>query len=301
MTLSDAIQRFLIYMRGEKNAARGTVRAYAADLALFRAFAAKAGRETPESCDKFLVRAFLAHLQERNLARNSILRKHAALRSFFHFMTREKLATHNPFAALRAPKRERKIPAFLSEQEMARLLDTPAPARTPAAAARNKALVELLYSAGLRAEEIMSLNVEDVDFWSGTLRVWGKGGRERVAPAGEAALAALKDMLKLRGADPFARAAGARALFVNARGGRLSSTSLRTVLNSWARAAAMARRVHPHMLRHSFATHLLNRGCDLRSVQEMLGHKNLSTTQIYTHMTTEQLKKVYDKAHPRAQ
>jgi site-specific recombinase XerD len=159
----------------------------------------------------------------------------------------------------------------------------------------------MLYSTGLRVEELASLNVEDVDMWAGTARTLGKGGRERIVPVGEVALEVIRRYLSLRGVNALAAKDGrTRPLLLNARGGRLTSRSIRSIVDASARRAGITKRVHPHTLRHSFATHLLNNGCDLRSVQEMLGHKNLSTTQIYTHMTKEQLKKTYEKAHPRA-
>lgn len=299
MTLDEALQRFRVYLRGERGASLHTLRAYEADLRAFAGYC-RLHKAEPSSWDRAFLRRYLSALGEGSPARNSLLRRHASLRSFLKFLQREKAVPADLSVDLPAPKRERRLPGFLSEGDVDALLSTAAPAKE---GARDAALLELLYSAGLRAGEVVSLNVEDVDFWSASLRVLGKGSRERVAPVGEKALEALRNSLLKRGIDPLDRGAGpgrARPLFVNARGGRLSARSVHTIVRDWSRRAGLAAGVHPHTLRHSFATHLLNRGCDLRAVQEMLGHKNLSTTQIYTHLTTERLKQVYDKAHPRA-
>jgi tyrosine recombinase XerC len=303
MDLSTALHRFWIYLRGEKNASHATFRAYQADLSAFESYLkTHGGPGAVQECDRVLLRTYLAELQSRPYKRNTLLRKHASLRAFFHFLQREGHIARNPFLTLSTPKRERRIPAFLSENDMDKLLRASFQGERTLSSLRAGAILETLYSTGLRVEELSSLNVDDVDFWNGTLRTLGKGSRERVVPVGDRALEALREYLKQRGIDPLARQAAERALplFVNLRGGRLTARSVWTVVDQWARRAALSQRVHPHMIRHSFATHLLNRGCDLRSVQEMLGHKNLSTTQIYTHLTTDQLKKVYEKAHPRA-
>jgi tyrosine recombinase XerC len=302
MDTAEGIQRFLLYLRGEKNASPATLRAYRMDLADFARFLSRKSKAWPvDRCDRPLLRTYLSELEARSYRRNTLIRKHASLRSFFDFLQREKFLPQSPFLNLAMPKREKRIPAYLSEAEVERLLSVPVQG-DPVASARDRALLEVLYSTGLRVEELASLNMEDIDFWNGTLKTVGKGSRERVVPIGDRALDAVRDSLKRRGVDPLARTPGAanRALWINRQGGRLTSRSIRKSVEKWARAAALAKHVHPHMLRHSFATHLLNRGCDLRSVQEMLGHRNLSTTQIYTHMTTDQLKKVYEKAHPRA-
>jgi len=299
MDVGEALQRFLLFLRGERNAARATLRAYETDLADAVRFLESKRKNFPvASCDRLTLRSYLAELQSRNYQRNTLIRKHAALRSFFHFLRRENYVDQDPFLTLGTPKREKRIPSFLSERDIERLLEQPGLGPDPA---RDRAILELLYSSGLRVEELVSANVESVDFWNGSLRAFGKGGKERIVPAGERALEGLRRYLANRKIDPLARSGtAARPLFVNKRGGRLTARSVWNIINAWARAAALTGGVHPHTLRHSFATHLLNRGCDLRSVQEMLGHKNLSTTQIYTHLTTDHLRKVYDKAHPRA-
>lgn len=302
MELREAIHRFLVFLRGERGASHATYRAYQADLAGFAAFAEKIRKPTNvKNCDRHFLRSYLAEVQGRPYRRNTVLRKRASLRSFFDFLEREGVVAESPARFLRTPRRERRLPDFLSEKEMEGLLDIAARAGDGLAATRDRAILELLYSSGVRVQELSGLNVEDVDMWNGAVRALGKGGRERMAPVGEAALEALRHYLSLRGLNALAARDGrTRPLLMNLRGGRLNARSIRSIVQSWARRAGLARRVHPHTLRHSFATHLLNRGCDLRSVQEMLGHKNLSTTQIYTHVTKDRLKKIYEKAHPRA-
>ncbi len=302
MDVQEGLQRFQVYLRGERNAPASTLRAYGADLSAFARFMAARFRSLPlEKCDRAVLRSYLAELQDKPYRRSTLLRKHMSLRSFFHFLRREGVLSHDPFLTLGVPKPEKRMPAFLSEKEAERLL-SPRGTAGRGWTRRDGAILEALYSTGLRVGELTSLNVEDVDFWNGTLRTLGKGGRERVAPVGEKALEALRDYLKERGLDPLSRSSGPRArpLFVNRRGGRLTARSVHSLVARWARAAGVEKPVHPHTLRHSFATHLLDRGCDLRSVQEMLGHKNLSTTQIYTHLTAERLKKIYEKSHPRS-
>jgi integrase/recombinase XerC len=293
VTAGEALRRFRVYLRGERNASPHTLRGYETDLKDFAAFSEKAG-VPPAGWDRPFLRRYLALLGERYPARATLLRKHASLRSFLKFLQLEEVLSGDPARDLPAPKRERRLPGVLSEEETSSIL-------AAGGGARDRAMLELLYSSGLRAAELTSLNVEDVDFWAGTLRVLGKGARERVVPVGARALDALRTSLAERGIDPLARSpGGARPLFVNRAGGRLGTRSLHNVVRALADRAALPAGVHPHTLRHSFATHLLNRGCDLRAVQEMLGHKNLSTTQIYTHLSPTRLKEVYDKAHPRS-
>ncbi|HOW27651.1 MAG TPA: tyrosine recombinase [Elusimicrobiota bacterium] len=306
MPLKDFVQQFLIYLRGECNVSPATLRAYTADLTDYTQFIT---RHYPDQSsvfsDRRVIRTYLAELQSRSYKKNTIIRKQAVLRSFFHFLRREGHLTQDPLLNRGGIKRDKRIPHFLTEKDMMRLLEAVPTSGDGLAALRDRALLEFLYSAGLRVEELVSLNIEDVEFWNGLARVLGKGSKVRLVPVGETALETLVRYLKARGEDPLSASAKkmntrARPLFMNLRGTRLTSRSVRNILESWARRASISQKVHPHMLRHSFATHLLNRGCDLRSVQEMLGHSSLSTTQIYTHVTTEQLRRVYDKAHPRS-
>ncbi|HNC74070.1 MAG TPA: tyrosine-type recombinase/integrase [Elusimicrobiota bacterium] len=299
MGIDEALRRYWLYLRGEKGLSPATLRAYRSDLADLEAHARSNWPGLPVGrWDRARLRPFLAAWGERPYRRSTLLRKYNALGAFFRYLKTTGVLRDNPLDGIPRPRRERRVPAFLSAPEMERLLalrwDGPSPAR-------GRAILELLYSSGLRVSELTGLDTTHVDIWAGTVRVFGKGSRERVVPVGERALGALRDYARERGLAWGDRAAiRGTPLFVNARGGRLSSRSVGTLVAAWARRAAVERRVHPHVLRHSFATHLLDRGCDLRSVQEMLGHKNLSTTQIYTHVTTARLRQVYERAHPRA-
>ncbi|MDT8285630.1 MAG: tyrosine recombinase XerC [Elusimicrobiales bacterium] len=303
------IERFLLHIKSQLNFSRHTVRAYASDLAEFAAYAEAEGAEFPAGFDRYLMRAYMAMLQEdRKNSRNTIIRKVSSARSFIRWLIAEGELESDPFALLRAPKKEKRLPRFLTEGEVRKLYDYNAPVSgrdtlrhgvpVPSAplAPRDYAILALLYSAGLRRSEVTGLNVGDVDFYSGFARVMGKGSKERLVPVGDKALESLRAYLASR---PEGRAP-ARPLFLNARGGRLSGHGVALIVKKMARQARFARGLNPHALRHSFATHLLDHGCDLRSVQEMLGHKNLETTQVYTHVSLERLKEVYDKAHPRS-
>lgn len=252
--------------------------------------------ETPaREVDYIAIRKFLAHLKEKGYSKSTISRKLACLRSFFKFLTRENIIANNPAVGIATPKREKKLPSFLEIQEIENLLDATAGASL--SSKRDKALLETLYSSGIRVSELVGLNVEDTDVLGGVLRIRGKGKKERMVPIGRKAQEAIREYLEKRGND-YGKAGG--ALFFNKNSTRLTDRSVRRILIKYARKASLHKDVSPHTLRHSFATHLLDRGADLRSVQELLGHESLSTTQIYTHVTTKRLKEVYEKVHPRA-
>ena len=239
------------------------------------------------------LRTFIANLQLKNPARNTVLRKIATLRSFSNYLMAQGHLDKNPFKLLPSPKKEKLLPKFLSVPETDRLLDTAAQSKH--FAARDKALFELMYSSGLRRSEVTNLKIRDIDFFNGLVKVFGKGSKERLVPVTQTALQALKDYLATR-KNPQVH----EALFLNKNGKPLSGDGLAYIFKNTAIASHLARRVTPHSLRHSFATHLLGNGCDLRSLQEMLGHKSLSTTQVYTHVSLEQLKNVYNQAHPKS-
>ncbi len=288
--LAPWIRRFLAHLRGSRNFSPHTLRAYEGDLAAFAAGDPAVG---PADIDRVRVREFIAALQaDHALARASVLRKVSAVRSFARFLREQGELKHDPFANIPTPKREKKLPKFLTETEMGDLLE-----KTPAGPyrERDRALLELLYSSGLRRSEASGLNVGDVDFVSGFARVFGKGSKERMVPVGDRALGALREYLRRRGARE-----GGEPLFSSKNGRRLTPDGVAFVLRRWIKASGYLKSVTPHVFRHSFATHLLNQGCDLRSVQELLGHKNLVTTQVYTHVSLERLKKVYESAHPKA-
>jgi len=291
LPLEEWRTRFLAHLRAARNFSPHTLRAYGADVAHFLRLS---GTAAAAGVDRDRIRAYLARLQaDAGLARNSVLRRMSAVRSFVRYLRKEGALSGDPFANVPLPKKQARLPRFLSEREMEDLLD--AALKQGRFSARDKAVMELLYSSGLRRSEVSRLNVGDVDFFSGAARVLGKGGAERLVPVGARSLAALRRYLDKRsggqGGDP---------LFLNWRGRRLSDQGVAVILKRWMSAAGWHKKVTPHVFRHSFATHLLNKGCDLRSVQEMLGHKNLSTTQVYTHVSLDRLKSVYGEAHPRA-
>jgi integrase/recombinase XerC len=289
----DSVEAFFRYLRVEKAASPHTVRSYRVDLEDFRAFLATTeGSAAPVgSVDVRLVRAYLAHLHARQFEPSSIARRLAAVRSWFNFLVRRGHLPRNPAREVRGPKLPRKLAAFLPVDESTTLLD--GVAQTGSAPERDRAILELLYASGLRVSELVGLDVDDVDRAEQTVRVLGKGGKERIVPFGDKAAHALDAYLERRG---MVRG----ALFRNARGGRLTVRSIHTIVRRRAVAVGLSRRVSPHTLRHTFATHLLDAGADLRMIQELLGHSRLSTTQRYTHVGSAQLMRVYDDAHPRS-
>jgi len=289
--MKDSAAEFLRYLDLQRGASRHTLRGYALDLAEFRAFLSREGVGDVATADARAVRAWLASLHERKLAKSSIARKLATVRSCFRYLARVGRVEINPARQVRSPRLPKRLPSFLPKDESKDLLDTGAE-RSPAGL-RDHALLELLYATGLRVSECCGLDLDDVDRRGGSVRVMGKGGKERVVPAGDAALAALEAWLLVRGE-------GRGALFTNARGGRLGARSVHRIVKRRARGAGIDRRVTPHTLRHTFATHMLGEGADLRLIQELLGHSRLTTTQRYTHVSPEHLMKVYDSAHPRA-
>ncbi|MDT8901281.1 tyrosine recombinase XerC [Anaeroselena agilis] len=299
-TATCYLSDFFRYLKVQKNASPHTVTNYRADLDHFLAFAAaKLGMdEVPlAAVTPILIRAYLANLKDEDYARRTIARKMAALRSFFRHLCREAVLAENPFSAVRTPKLEKRLPSFLDPGEMTALLELP---DKSSLGRRDAAILELLYATGMRVSELAGLAVRDVDLDSGYALVYGKGAKERVVPVGRKAVAAVKLYLDL--ARPRLVPAGEdhQTLFVNKRGGPLTDRSVRRVVDKYVEALAITKHVSPHTIRHTFATHLLNNGADLRSVQELLGHVNLSTTQLYTHVTKERIKSVYSQAHPRA-
>ena len=298
--VADALaDGFLNYLRAERDASPLTLRNYAAEIAAYRDWHDDK-LKTPVDwlrVDAFQVRSYLVHLSERRYDRATIHLKLSALRSFFRWLVRSERMKQNPVVGLTMPKLQRKLPKFLTIQQIEALLNAPITDQKPEsqlAVWRDKAILEVLYSGGLRIHELTGLNDDDLDLLAEVARVRGKGKKERLTPLGGPAIAAVQQYLKLR-------QRGARGpLFVNRFGGRLTSRSVQRMLKKYLIAAGLDPSLTPHKLRHSFATHMLDAGADLRSVQELLGHASLSTTQIYTHITPERLKKVYDKAHPRA-
>ncbi len=286
------IDKFINYLKVEKNASKHTIINYTIDL---KAFAAFLGDKDITAVDHFTLRKYLAEMRARNFSKRTVARKLASLRTFFKFLYREGHLKTNPISAILTPKLDKKLPVFLDVEKVAKLVQSP-PADT-VAGLRDRAIMETLYSSGLRVSELVGLDEDDVDFISGVMKVLGKGSKERIVPVGEIALKAIRAYLAQRNKE---KVRDKSAVFLNKSGRRLTDGSVRRVIDKYIRACSMVEHISPHSLRHSFATHLLDRGADLRSVQELLGHMNLSTTQIYTHVTMERLKTVYDKTHPRA-
>jgi integrase/recombinase XerC/integrase/recombinase XerD len=279
-----------------RGAARRTREAYAFDTTHFASWATQAGF-APEAVDLRVLRRYAALLGERRLEATSVARKLAALRSLFRTLREHGRIAHNPVDLMPSPKRARKLPRVLTAEEVAALLDR-IPASTPLEL-RDRAMFELAYACGLRAEEIVQLDVTSIDHDSEEVRVEGKGSKTRIVPAGEPALRAVARYVE-RARTALSDGRGEQALFLSKSGRRLSTSDVRRRLRVWARYAEVQGGVHPHALRHSFATHLLDGGADLRAIQEMLGHTSVSTTQIYTRVESARLKQAYERAHPRA-
>jgi len=295
--MDQLILEFLHRLATERDYSEHTLRAYAADLNLYAEFLAGRGRGVAEAQIRD-VRAFLATLHARGLSRATMTRRIAAVRSLYKFLLREGRVSANPAALMRNVRREQRLPRFLTVDEVEKLLE--APDASTWKGARDRAMLETLYGAGLRAGELVSLNDDDVDLAGEMVRVRGKGKKERLAPMGSYAVEALRRYLAVRNRTDLT-GRDENALFINAmNGGRLTARSLRRIMNRYVNRAGLDSSLSPHSLRHSFATHLLNNGANLRAVQELLGHEHLSTTQVYTHLTPQRLKDTYEKAHPRA-
>jgi integrase/recombinase XerC len=282
---------FAKYLKAERNFSPHTLRAYLRDIFDLALFLQK---KKLKFCDvgKCDIREFLEELNKKRLSKATLARKFATLRTFYKFLIINNIIKKNPIENMSCPKKDKKVPSFLTENEMQRLFNL------SDIKLRDRAMIELLYSCGLRIEELLSLDLKNIDFISNTVIVTGKGNKERVVPVGNQALDIIREYISERH-DQNLPYDIKSPVFLNEHLKRLDQRTARRILHRWFVKAGLAKKVSPHTLRHTFATHILDRGCDLRSVQEMLGHKNLSTTQIYTHVTIESLKKVYQKAHPR--
>ncbi len=299
--MRSGIAQFLRYLATERNASDLTIKAYREDLfGLIDWLETTRGKiPRPDSLSPQDLRAFQAALQEAGYARTTIARKLASLRSFYRFAIRQGIATDNPAKPLRNPRHQRKLPLVLSTTEIGRLLSAPPANET--AGLRDRAILETMYSAGLRVSELVDLRDGDLDESEQIVRVRGKGRKERISPLGSYAIKAIKRYRRKRTRHPQTVALGRQApVFVNRFGRILTTRSVGRMLEKHIAAAGLDSRISPHSLRHSFATHLLDRGADIRSVQELLGHKSLATTQIYTHVSTANLRQVYERSHPRA-
>lgn len=311
---SPLVRQFLDYLRLERHFSEYTVKSYGADLLQFGQFLAgeigngesirafPSGMSIDERalrCEPLIVREFLAYLYAQNYTKSTTARKLATLRSFYKFLIRRGQLSVNPLSTIRTPKQEKRLPKCLDLEQVQKLLD--APGDGDLLSARDKAMLEVLYSSGIRVSELVELEMQDLDLTEGVLRVKGKGRKDRLTPIGSQAIKAVQRYLEMRQADTRCQQSGhVHRVFLNKHGEPLSTRSVRRKLDKYLQAAGLDPGISPHTLRHSFATHLLNNGADLRSVQELLGHQSLSTTQIYTHLTTSRMKAAYDAAHPRA-
>jgi len=291
--MDKEIAEFLAYLRHEKNASPHTVAAYGRDLREVAAYLKDRGVRW-DKAGNVVLRGYLAELHEKKRKKTTIGRKLAALRSFYDFCVRTKRLAENPAKVLATPRQDKRVPSFLSEDEAAELLDLPRSAKP--LDLRDKAILELLYATGIRVSELVGIEPPDIHFGERLVRVRGKGKKERIVPFGGKARVALEAYGRAR---PGLVAGGEEAFFVNYRGGRLTTRSVQRMVHQYIRRTAVARKISPHSLRHSFASHLLGRGADLRVIQELLGHASLATTEKYTHVDLRQLLAVYKKSHPR--
>lgn len=292
--LNQQIEQFKAYLRTERDVSVNTLAAYSGDLAQLLTFAVREKGESvsAQDIDHLLLRRYLAALS-KNTKKSSIGRKLAAIRSFFRFLLRRGAIAKNPAELIATPKKEQRLPFHLDIDQTTSLMEAPGDGRKYAL--RDRAILELLYSSGLRVSELTGLNIGELDLTAGMVRVTGKGGKERIVPVGSRALEALQEYLDERNDD-----AATGALFLNSRGGRINRRSVARVIDTHVMRIAAFKRISPHTLRHTFATHMLEGGADLRAIQELLGHASLSTTQKYTHVSIDRLMEVYDKAHPKA-
>ncbi|MHC4444091.1 MAG: tyrosine recombinase XerC [Planctomycetota bacterium] len=339
MSENKLIEEFLNYLRFERHFSPHTAKCYAADLHQFCEFIVGSGggpkaqsgsvhrgydgspgggtavatattsltapahasydeRAVLTSVETEDVRRFMAFLRDQEYSKSTTARKLATLRSFYKFCLKRSYVQTNPLSSIRTPKQDKRLPKFLEEDQVRKLLETPDVATL--LGARDRAMLETMYSTGIRVSELVDLNLADVDFVGECLHVRGKGKKERITPIAPTALAWIRRYMDMRRSDPRSVNFDQQAVFVNKHGQRLSTRSVRRKLDKYLSISGLDSSISPHTLRHSFATHLLNRGADLRSVQELLGHQSLSTTQIYTHVTTDRMKQAYDQAHPRA-
>ncbi|PIU83348.1 MAG: tyrosine recombinase [Elusimicrobia bacterium CG06_land_8_20_14_3_00_38_11] len=288
--LFENIEKFIQFLKIQKNISENTALAYRRDIEQFSRFL-QIKNLNIKNVDKFTVRDYLANVLQPVEKKSSIIRKIAALRGFFNFLVKCKVLIISPMDFVLTPKAEKHLPNFLTVGEINLILSSTDTSKI--SGLRDRAILELLYSSGLRISELTTLSKTDVDYFSGTVKVMGKGGKQRLVPVGDIALDIIRKYLKMRNDS-------SAVLFAGNKLQKLSARCIQKMLKKYLKKAGITKKITPHSLRHTFATHLLDNGCDLRSVQEMLGHKNLATTQIYTHVTSQMMKKIYDKVHPRA-
>ncbi|MEW5922060.1 MAG: site-specific tyrosine recombinase XerD [Bacillota bacterium] len=291
------LQDFIYYLSVEKGLSANTLDSYGRDLKKYLNYLQQRGITSLEETDREEIARFLAQQQEKGLAPTSVTRCLAAIRSFYQFLLKEQLIEANPAKELETPRTEKVLPQVLSCNEVELLLEQPESGKTTGL--RDKAMLEMLYATGIRVSELTSLDINDINIKMGFLRCEGKGSKERMIPLGSAAIKSLQDYLK-HSRGTMIKNKDEKALFLNQQGKRLTRQGFWKILKKYSRKAGINGEITPHTLRHSFATHLLENGADLRSVQEMLGHADISTTQIYTHLTRQKIREIYNQTHPRA-
>ncbi|OGS45887.1 MAG: hypothetical protein A2539_05440 [Elusimicrobia bacterium RIFOXYD2_FULL_34_15] len=286
----ENIENYIKFLKIQKNISNNTELAYRRDIKQFYNFLLNK-KINVKDVDKYILRDYFVNILNLSKKKTTIIRKIVALRGFYKFLVKCKILKTSPMDLISAPKKESHLPDFLSIEETKLLLS--APDASNLLGLRDKAILELFYSSGIRISELTGLDRENVDFFSGIVKVMGKGSKQRLVPVGDTALDAIRKYIKMR-KDSFS------ALFIDYRLKRLSARWIQKMIHNYLKKIGILKKITPHSLRHTFATHLLDAGCDIRSVQEMLGHKNIATTQIYTHVTATKMKKIYDKVHPRA-
>jgi tyrosine recombinase XerC len=296
--MEEHLNKFITYLIAEKNASPYTIKNYRNEIGQFLEFLKEQGIDSWDGVDRYILRRYLAWLQAEGYVKASITRRISELRSFCRYLVREGILDTNPIRAVSSPKVPKRLPDYLDPHEIENLLT--APDATVPQGQRDRAILEVLYASGLRVSELVSLNLSNVNLRSGEIRVWGKGAKERLTLLGGPACKALRRYIQDGRPKLTKENRPTNALFLNRLGSRLSTRSVSNILDKYAKLAGLERRVTPHVMRHTFATHLLDGGADLRTVQELLGHADLSTTQIYTHVSQARAKEVYRKAHPRA-
>lgn len=297
MKMESYVNGFINYLGVERGLAQNTLESYGRDLHQFQLYLQNSNMEILKDSSSATIMSYLNSLQSKGRAVSTISRNLAAIKSFYQYLVREHYLENDPAASLESPKLEKKLPKVLTIIEVEELLKQPS--NLLPTGLRDKAMLELLYATGIRVSELISLNISDVNLEMGYIKCYGKGAKERIVPLGSIAIKCVQDYLH-KGRSKLVRTYEEGALFVNHHGNRLTRQGFWKIIKKYAQEAAINKEITPHTLRHSFATHLLENGADLRSVQEMLGHADISTTQIYTHVTSNRLKEVYDKTHPRA-
>lgn len=295
--MESYVNEFINYLAVERGLAQNTLESYGRDLRQFETYLQNSQMEFLKNSNRNTILAYLTSLQSKGRAVSTISRNLAAIKSFYQYLVRERYLDKDPAANLESPKLEKKLPKILSIAEVEELLKQPNGSMP--AGLRDKAMLELLYATGIRVSELISLNISDVNLDMGYIKCYGKGAKERIVPLGSIAVKCVQEYIH-KGRNKLVRTYDEPALFVNHHGNRLTRQGFWKIIKKYAQEANITKDITPHTLRHSFAAHLLENGADLRSVQEMLGHADISTTQIYTHVTKNHLKEVYDKAHPRA-